>query len=366
MKIFLLADGSSSHTKKWVLSLLSQGLHLYLFSLNKISEEILNEPNNRLRVYSADMGAKTKASNLGKLIYLKLLPKLKSEISEFKPDLLHAHYISSYGLLAFLSGFRPYLLSAWGSDLMVFPKKSALHRATVVQILKSARMVFATSEILLSMLQKDFMLKNAAKIPFGVDMDLFNNQGKTYSKEGVKFIIVKSLTKTYGIDIAINAFIQLLEKYPDKQIRLDIYGDGPLREEYEHLADHYLGNAIVFHGKIPHQKVPEKLKQSDVFVNISRSESFGVSVLEASACGLAVIVSNRGGLPEVILDEKSGLILAELNEKECFEAMENYILNPELIQMHGKSGRSFVQQNYTEQQSVDKQIEAYHKIIESK
>ena len=362
IKIFFLADGSSSHTEKWVLGLLEANIEIYLFSLRDISDKLKKHP--RLKSYSCELLVSSNASAFNKSTYLKVIPKLRKEIKLFAPDILHAHYASSYGLLALLSGFRPYFVSLWGSDIMVFPKRSALHRFIFSRILKNAKQVLATS-VLMQNLAKNYLKNDSCiQIPFGVDISNFTPFEKPETNSFV-FGIVKTMAHNYGIDIAIEAFKLLIKKYPNKQLLLRIAGDGILRQEYETLAAEYLNTKIEFIGKIKHQEVPSFLQKLDVFINISRSESFGVSVLEASACGIPVIISDKGGLPETVIADKSGLILNNLNSQDCFEAMEEYLLHPEKAKKHGENGRHFIVNRYDFNKNIEEQIEVYNTVLEA-
>lgn len=364
IKIFLLADGTSAHTEKWVKSLLANNVSVFLFSLRSISEELKSLNSAHFQTYSCEKQVQSNASVFKKSTYLSILPAVNKNIKSFKPDLVHAHYISSYGLLALLSGFRPYLLSVWGSDIMVFPKRSILHRMIIKIILKNAKQVFATSQLMLDIVQQDFNKKESMRLPFGIDTKKFHPIENDHKLNEFTFIILKSLAPTYGIDIAIKAFHQLQLKYKNQALKLLIYGDGAKRAEYKALAGKLLNQAIYFKGRIPSSEAPKALQQAHVLLNVSRSESFGVSVLEASSCGLAVIISNRGGLAETIAPNKTGLMLDELSVSKCVEAMETYLNKPQLVKEHSKNGRNFVLANYQQEKLAFIQLKAYQKIIQ--
>jgi hypothetical protein len=74
------------------------------------------------KFYGTSESFDTGHSFVSKLKYVSLVSELKTACRKFDPDLMHAHYATSYGLLAALSGFKPYLISVWGSDVFDFPK----------------------------------------------------------------------------------------------------------------------------------------------------------------------------------------------------------------------------------------------------
>src|SRR5262249_39253213 len=125
-RILLLADAASPHIEKWATALAGKGFKVGLFSLNKTTWNWYTHPNIILLNEPDDYANADFLAN--KLKYLFVLPKLKRLIKDFQPDVLHAHYGSSYGLLGALSGFSPFVVSTWGSDVFEFPRKSAIHR----------------------------------------------------------------------------------------------------------------------------------------------------------------------------------------------------------------------------------------------
>lgn len=96
MKILLLSDANSSHTIKWVTSLAIRDIDILIFSLNNKHE--YNKYKN-IKIKSLNEKVTKKEGSIFKLKYLKALPLLKKIIKEYNPDILHAHYASSYGLL---------------------------------------------------------------------------------------------------------------------------------------------------------------------------------------------------------------------------------------------------------------------------
>ena len=126
MKILLLSDANSVHTLRWAKSLKNSNFEILLFSFfapNKNSKDLLNRLD--VKVITPDLKYKIKSlrkPNLSKLHYLLSLPLLKKTIKKYNPNIVHAHYASSYGLLAFLSKFKPFISA---SDLYASIKSKA-------------------------------------------------------------------------------------------------------------------------------------------------------------------------------------------------------------------------------------------------
>ncbi len=104
---------------------------------------------------------------------------------------------------------------------------------------------------------------------------------------------------------------------------------------------------ITFVGRVEHQDVPDELGKLDVYVALSRQESFGVAVLEAQAMRLPVVVSNVGGLPEVVQSGKTGYIVETENPDQAAEMIVKLILDQNLREEFAINAENFARQNFS-------------------
>ena len=196
--------------------------------------------------------------------------------------------------------------------------------------------------------------------PFGVDMSLFKPLPVVKQKNHVVFGIVKTLSHGYGIDTLIDAFALLRARRPELSISLRIVGEGKEREQLERqAADLGLSKEISFMGRIANDKLPEVINQFDIFVALSRIESFGVAVVEAMATGCPVIVSDAPGFTEIVEHGQSGLIVKRDDPQQASEAMENLVDHEELRLSLAKNGRERVRALYDWGKNVEEMISVY-------
>lgn len=367
MKILLLADANSSHTIKWARSLSENGIQLCIFSINNYNSEVYKS-NKNITVVTSIVNNKTiKRSNgaLNKIKYLKVLPDLKKTIRKFKPDILHAHYASSYGLLGALANFHPFILSVWGSDVFCFPLKSIIHKKIFEFNLKKADKILSTSHVMAKETNK-YTDKKIEVTPFGIDLKSFipKKVDNIFSKNSIVIGTIKSLEKIYGIQYLIDAFKIIKKKYPDKPLKLLIVGDGSQKKHLQGLVENYnLANDTIFTGKIPYDQVVHYHNALSIYVALSESESFGVSIIEASACEKPVVVSNVGGLPEVVENNITGIVVPAQSSKKAAEAIEKLINNSKLSCNMGKEGRKRVKKLYNWVNNVNQMINIYTEIL---
>lgn len=363
--ILLLADINSSHTQKWAIGLSNYGFKIGIFSFS--APETDWHTNYNIVCLNKPDPSKHYRNLYDKLGYVILLPKLKKAIREFKPDVLHAHYASSYGLLGAMSGFHPYIISAWGTDVIKFPNKNFLTKQIIKFNLRKADSVCATSHTLERYIQH-IISKKVEVIPFGVDMEKFKQANKIIVSNNTFTIgCVKSLEKIYNIDLAIVAFSKLKLKYPNRKMKLIIVGEGSERKKLEDLVfDLNLSNDVVFEGKLSHTEIANKINELDVFVNLSEYESFGVSVVEAMSCQKPVIVSEAEGLIEVVGDDKNGIVVDLHHIDEVVKALERYMLDENLRKVTGENARERVAEIYNWENSMLQMVGVYDSLIKKR
>lgn len=370
MKILLLSDPASSHTIKWARSLVLSGLEIVIFGLNNCeSETYANFPG--IKVISIGIGMniiRVGKGHIQKLNYLKALPLLRQTIKEFSPDIVHAHYASSYGLLGALCGFRPYALSVWGSDVFDFPNSSFLHRWLIKFNLSCADKVLSTSHVMALETNK-YTPKSIEVTPFGIDLSVFKPEIviSPFGPEDIVIGTVKTLEEKYGIEYLIRAFHQVRYRHPELSLKLLIVGGGSLDQSLKVLASELgLDDCTIFTGRVPYNDIPkyQNMLSISVSVSVSNSESFGVAIIEASACEKPVVVSNIGGLPEVVEDGVTGIVVPPRNPEKTAEAIEKLVLNKELRKKMGKAGRERVKKLYDWDKNVEQMISIYERVIE--
>ncbi len=364
IKIFLLADINSIHTIRWAKALANRKIEIFLLGLGQLNHQEF-EGVEHLTVQSLQQLVNYKHQALSKVQYLKALPLIKKSIRAFKPDILHAHYATSYGLLGALSGFRPFILSVWGSDVYEFPKTSFLHKQLFRYNLSKADKILSTSE---AMAKETALYTNKAieVTPFGIDTNVLKVQkGKSLFKpDDIVIGTVKSLEPVYGIDRLIDAFYKLVQKHPKLPLKLMIVGSGSLEDMLKQQVKGLgIQDQTTFISHVPYSEIVDYYNMLNVFVALSRSESFGVSVIEAGACELPVVVSDVGGLPEVVEDQVTGFVVDAEDNQKVESAIEKLVLNQDLRKQMGNNARQSVLKRYNWQDNVSQMIEIYSLVL---
>ena len=170
MKVLFLSDAKSYHTQRWVDYFVDRGHLCFLVSLEK--------------------GIPTKAEEF--FIESKILPpylkyalsvrKVRRIIKKTKPDLVNAHFVPNYGLIGALSGQNPLVVSTWGSDILISPQKSFLHKLRTKYILNKADLITTDAKILTqAILDLGIEGKKVVENPMGVDKNMVSDYEKNDS-----------------------------------------------------------------------------------------------------------------------------------------------------------------------------------------
>jgi len=338
MKICFLAPADSAHTKKWCHYFVSQG-----HTVDVVSFIDAHIPG--VTVHFIDTGASADASDKDKLKYLLKAGAVRKVIKEICPDIVNAHYATSYGSVAALAGLKNYILSVWGSDIYIFPKKSVFHRLLLKFSLWRAAHLFSTSKAMADEAAQ-YTKKPFEITPFGVDMSLFSPEKRSDSTD---FVIgtVKTLAPDYGIDVLLKGAALVKKKHPQIPMKLRIAGTGPCEEEYHALASELgIEDITTWLGFIPQEQAAVEWANMDVAVVCSNNESFGVSAVEAQSCGCPVVVSNIPGLMEATKPGHTSIAVPKGDAQALADAVIALYNDEALRKQMGAAGREYVAENY--------------------
>ena len=292
-------------------------------------------------------------------------------LKKIKPDILHAHYASGYGTLGRFCGFHPYVLSVWGSDVYDFPYESPLKLRLLQKNLRAADLVASTSYVMARQTHKICKgLSTISVTPFGIDIRSFKPDATRKHSDVITIGTVKRLAHKYGIDTLIKGFAEVRnslaksEKHIASRLRLLIVGGGRDRESLERLVDSLkIADVTEFTGAVPYDSVPDYLNRLDIYVAASRLESFGVAILEASACALPVVVTNMGGLPEVVEADVTGKIVRRDDHIALAKAIKQLVIDESLRKRMGQAGLKRVLDHYTWEDSVSIMEGVYQRAV---
>jgi N-acetyl-alpha-D-glucosaminyl L-malate synthase BshA len=233
-------------------------------------------------------------------------------------DLFHVHYAIPHAAVAFqarsilreMGLYIPVVTTLHGTDITIVGQNRSLESVVRFSIEQSDG-VTTVSDYMRNETIARFGIENPIKvIPNFVDLDRFSRQNKDHFRKmitakGEKVVLhTSNFRKVKRIDDVISAFALVREKISAKLLMV---GDGPERRPAEDRAREMgLQDDILFLGN--QNAVEELYSIGDVFMLPSENEAFGLSALEAMACGVPVVASNAGGLPELVIHGQTGFV----------------------------------------------------------
>jgi len=260
-------------------------------------------------------------------------------------DIVDIHQLPPPASVFFFGGLPRLVVSTWGSDIIDFESHTRHPRLNFSRcfVLHQAQAVTASYQYLASTARS--FTPSATPIhviPFGVEWRQFAHPPfPRPSPPPIRLVITKHLEPIYGIHYLLDSLRLVSDQIRD--IELLIAGNGSQRSELEaHARRLALQNKTTFLGHLEHTRIKFLLYQSHTFVMLSLCEALGVAALEAQATGLPVIASRVGGIPEVVLDGKNGLLVPPKNASALAAAIIRLVNDSEFRQQIGHTGQEFV------------------------
>jgi glycosyltransferase involved in cell wall biosynthesis len=309
---------------------------------------------------------------IGRYFHIPSLIKLAKIVKEFQPDIIHIYFITDIWLVVpVIKFFYPKCKICLTRSMNSAQMKGFIHTL----LFNALDKVLAVS----SFVKNDFIYKthiNQKKVDvlyLGVDIKNYevyhgNTEFRTEYKidPSTKLIgLVGRIDKSKGQDLLIESAKIITQKF--KNVKFAIIGSSEKGSKMEY--ENYLKNLIkqynldeyfIFTGF--RKDVARIMNNLDICVCPSKEESFGLVVPEAMAAKKAVVVVNRGALPEIVVDKSTGLIV-EYSYKSLAEGILYLLENPELITKFGINGYNRAKENFDNNKTIENILNIYKKLL---
>ncbi|MFO7997107.1 MAG: glycosyltransferase [Dehalococcoidia bacterium] len=368
MKICYVADGASIHTQRWVNYFAGKGHEVHL-----ICWKLMPGYNESIRVHWLTRLAPAIWPVSQYLSFLFWILQVRRLVNRMRPDIVDGHFITVYGFLAACSGFHPLVVSAWGSDVLIHPKRSFLFKAIARYALGRADLVTCDSEVAREGLAELGVEPARIRVIFkGVDTHQFSPQHRSQElgeKLGIHqaptVISTRSLEPVYNVEMLIKAIPFVVSQVPET--KFIIAGDGRQRSTLASLADSLgVSDSIRFVGRVAHDELPKYLASSNIYVSTSLSDTSHISLQEAMACQLAPVVTDIPANRAWIEDGKNGFLVPVNDPKALADKVVHVLKNKQIQEQFGKSNRDIIQEKAEYEREMAKGEEAYRELVQTK
>ena len=332
MRILYVSTGSGAHDAKILRELKKRGYDVHYAPLAPVWRPVTVDhfKTTNLGYDDSVQGSRLHRLFSFALSYARSYLNLRRLLRGYHPDILHATFIQTAGLISAATGFHPLLLSPWGSDVLRYPRDSVVMRVLTMYAVSMSDAVFCDSEAVRGTLGRltGNRIDNVPVIPWGVSLDLFrqDHQARLATRRELGWedcrviIMTRSFYSIYGVAYFLESLPAVFETEP--AARALLIGKGPLEHDLHQLVQKLgIRDKVRFLGEIPNAEMPRYLNSADIYVSSSLSDSTSVSLLEALACGLPVVVTDVAANLEWIKDGVNGLVVPQQDTRRLGEAI---------------------------------------------
>lgn len=282
--------------------------------------------------------------------------RMTEVVKEAGLDLLHIHYAIPQSTSAFLAKEAtnvPYIVTLHGSDVSILGIDAAYLNVTRLS-LREADKVTATSNFLIDRAKKQMKLqREIVKIPNFVDSNLFRPLKKRQSVESEEHQTVITHISNFRPVKRVQDLVRAMKIVAKKteDCKMVLVGDGPERPAVTTLMEKLkLRRKVTLTGF--RRDIPRILNYSHMLVIPSEMESAPLTLLEGMSCGVPVIATKVGGIPEIVEDGVNGFLVAPRKPKQIAEKILALNENPELREKLGTAARNTVLEKYSKKRVV--------------
>lgn len=350
-RILIVGDASSIALEQWVSEMQERGHEVRVVSPAPAREAL------------AGVTVGTEAGPRIPLVrFVARILRIRSEGKRFRPDVVHGHGALDYALWAVLTGFRPVLITAWGSDVLLGPSQSAKSGFKVRFALRRATYVTATSRHLLEQAEKAAGRPLAGEVlHWGVDLDAFHPPDPREERP-LTILSVRQHTPLYNIDVILRAFARVHAAAP---VRLAVAGSGPETENLRALATELgIAEVVDFLGWVDQSDLPDLYRRSDIYVSVPSSDASAVSNMEAMASGLPLVLSDLPSAREWVRFDVEGELVPAGDVEALAKSLERLATDSSLRTMLGSNARDRVERLGSREGQMDRASELYCELAE--
>jgi len=348
LKIMVLADSRSFHTERYVNQLENEGCQVLLASIEKGPIKYKQISTRGPRFLSYPLG----------------VPAVEEMIEDFKPDIINPHFASGYGyLVSLIDTPCPVVLHLWGSDILIVPKKTFLHKMKTARALKAADLVIGDSEYLLRAADKIAHIDNSSVIPWGLEQRFIDQFEKDKAiASPIKIIVPRSHEEVYK---NITIVRQLAEFIIEGKIEVTFPDFGSLFPDFKKEAKTLVGDKLSYYSRLDRDDFMELISDHDVYLSASRSDSSPASLIEAMGLGLIPVTADIKGVREWLTND-NGFLFDQTKEDGLKGVMYKLFENINDFNLIRQKNYEQVAKVAIFEKNIDQTISLMRKLVEKK
>jgi glycosyltransferase involved in cell wall biosynthesis len=317
--------------------------------------------------YSGQLHRRTLLSPLAALAFpgflLAFARAVRNAVCQFAPDLIHAHWWMPSGWFASRQQV-PYLLTCHGSDVRLLERGGMVQKAAR-SVFHRAACVTTVSKFLAHDVERLVPGLNQAVVvtPMPVDVARFLKDRGMVKANPPLILYAGNLVESKGVDVLLRAVAELGRRGVSHQLK--VLGEGPVLNGLQSLARELgIASRVTWSRFVPQAQMASEYAASAVTVLPTRgqAEGLGLTLVEALLAGSAVVGTPAGGIPEVVLHERTGLIARDGDPNDLAEQIQRLLTDVELRERLIAAGKDLVLRTYSPESTIGHFLEIYHAV----
>lgn len=315
-----------------------------------------------VRTYDISYGARA-SQNQSKWKYLLAGVKARKLLREIKPDILHGHYATSAGVISLITGFRPFVLTVHGTDLMSSMHSVLWRRILRTSFRKAALVNTVSRELAVKGRDMGIEEEKLLVATLGVDTEQFSFRGDRRINRPLKLLCTRTLGEIYDPETVLNACRLLKEM--KIAFRMTFAAGGPLEAELKKRAKKLaIEGAVTFMGGYDNSTLPDILHRHDIYVSASHWDGTSISLLEAMSAGTFPVVSRIKSNRAWLKEDQTALMFDCENSRELAEKIRRIENDRCLFENAVLRNRKLVEEQGDRIRNLERLEEAYYRILE--
>ena len=323
MKILYFTYGYSPHDHRFSTAINACGHEVYYMNINP--SPTLEQRSLPEGVHSVSWWGNQMKREL--LDFPKMIREFRRELSRIKPDIVHTGPIQSVAPIAVRSGFQPIVTMSWGSDLLRDANKNCIKKRITRYVLNNSKVLIGDCRAVLKKASSfGFPKEHTVLFPWGVNLDHFVKRKDNDMRRELgwtdEFIVLSNRLwePIYGVENVIRALYEARKEITD--LKMILLGSGSLKKRIMTLINELeLMEHIHIAGRINYEDLPAFYSASDLYVSASKSDGSSVSLLEAMASSVPVLVSDIPGNREWVVHNENGWLFKSEDVNDLTNAM---------------------------------------------
>ncbi|MCK4777715.1 MAG: glycosyltransferase, partial [Actinomycetia bacterium] len=272
LKICYIGDASSPHLRRIADYFNQKGFEISIITFH----DFTGEASFPIEIISSTLPRS--------MSYILKFREVREKLKKINPDILHAHFLTSYGVTASLTGFHPLIIQVWGSDLLEYAEKHMYFKMFEKRVFNMADLLMVPSLTMKNIIKEKYKYQKQIEInPLGVDTSIFKEkkiEDALLNSRNPGYFSFRHFENNYRIDIVIKAFVEVNKLIPESILLLA--GKGSMKDEIKRLVETLnLKHSVKFLGQIKPEEVNEVLHKSIVSISIPYKDAVGQANLES-------------------------------------------------------------------------------------